>query len=109
MIANTVDDQHRPLFPIEDGVRTILGRPVYACPSLPLYNASLGQQAAGSFCLFGDLSTFHVHRSTMLLRRLTQVPGLIDDGKCRYQSLLRVDSRLHDSSAGAVVSARLHA
>jgi len=111
-IANAVDDQHRPLFPVVDGVTRILGKPVYTCPSLPQYNASLGTQAAGSFCVFGDLSHYYVHASSILMRRLLQVPGLIEYGKCRYHALQLVDAVLHDPTDGAlapIVSARLKA
>lgn len=111
MIANTKDQNDRPLFPIVAGVTYVLGKPVYVCPSLPAYNPSLGTQAAGSFTVFGDLSHFYVHASSILMRRQLQVPGLIEYGKCRYTALQRVDAVLHDPTDGAlppIVSARLH-
>jgi len=111
MIAECVDDQHRPIFPVVNGVTYVLGRPVYVAPSLPAYNSSLGTQAPGSFCLFGDFSHYYVHASSIMLRRLLQVPGLIENGKCRYLSLQRVDAIYHDPTDGslpAVVAARLH-
>ncbi|PYX08163.1 MAG: phage major capsid protein [Acidobacteria bacterium] len=112
MLANCVDDDHRPLFPLEDGIMQVLGKPVYICPSLPAYNASLGTQHAGSFCVFGDLSHYVVHKSSILMRRFTNGVGLIEYGKCRYHGLMQVDAALLDPTAGAnapVVSARLHA
>jgi HK97 family phage major capsid protein len=111
MISNCVDDQHRPLFPVVDGVTQILGKPVYVAPSLPAYNASLGTQAAGSFCVFGDLSHFTVHVSTMYLRRRLQVPGYIENGKALFTGLVMADSAVQDPTAGSlppIVTARLH-
>jgi HK97 family phage major capsid protein len=111
MISNAVDDQHRPLFPVVDGVTRILGKPVYVTPSLPAYNASLGTQAAGSFCVFGDLSHYVVHASTMYMRRRINTPGFIEYGKTLYTGLLMVDAVVHDPTDGAlppVVTARLH-
>jgi HK97 family phage major capsid protein len=111
MISNCVDDNHRPLFPVVDGITRICGKPVYVCPSLPAYNASLGTQAPGSFCAFGDLSHYYVHATNIRMQRLLQTPGLIEYGKCRYIALQRVDAVLNDPTDGAlppVVSARLH-
>lgn len=111
MIAECVDDNHRPIFPVVNGVTYVLGKPVYVAPSLPAFNSSLGTQAPGSFCLFGDFSHYYVHASSIMLRRQLQVPGLIENGKCRYLSLQRVDAIYHDPTDGslpAVVSARLH-
>jgi HK97 family phage major capsid protein len=112
MVSNCVDDQHRPLFPVVDGVTQILGKPVYVTPSLPAYNASLGTQAAGSFCVFGDLSHFTVHVSTMYLRRRLQLPGYIENGKALFTGLIMADAVLHDPTDGnmpPLVAARLHA
>lgn len=111
MISNCVDDNHRPLFPVVDGITRICGKPVYTCPSLPAYNPSLGTQAPGSFAVFGDLSHFFVHASSILMRRQLQVPGLIENGKVRYIALQRVDAVVHDPTNGAepaIVTARLH-
>lgn len=111
MISNAKDNNNRPLFPVEDGVVRVLGKPVYVAPSLPAYNASLGTQAPGSFAVFGDLSHYYVHASNILMRRQLQVPGLIEYGKCRYLAMQRVDAVLHDPTDGAlppIVSARLH-
>jgi HK97 family phage major capsid protein len=111
MISNCVDDQHRPLFPVIDGVARILGKPVYVCPSLPAYNSSLGTQAAGSFCVFGDLSYFVVHASSTYMRRRINTPGYIEYGKALYTGLQMVDAIVHDPTDGGlppIVTARLH-
>jgi HK97 family phage major capsid protein len=111
MISNAVDDQHRPLFPVVDGVTQILGKPVYVTPSLPPYNASLGTQTAGSFCVFGDLSHYIVHSSTMYMRRRINTPGYIEYGKSLFTGLLMADAVVHDPTDGSlppIVSARLH-
>ena len=111
MISNCVDDNHRPIFPVVNGVTQILGKPVYVTPSLPAFNASLGTQAPGSFCIFGDLSHYIVHASTMYMRRRINTPGYIEYGKALYTGLLMVDAITHDPTDGAlppIVSARLH-
>jgi HK97 family phage major capsid protein len=111
-IRNAKDTSNRPLFPTSDGVLQVFGKPVYVCPSLPNYNASLGTQAAGSFCVFGDLSHYIVHASAVLQRRFTQSPGLVEFGKVRFHSLILVDAVLNDPTSGAsapIVSARLKA
>ena len=111
MIANTKDNNNRPLFPVVAGVTYVLGKPVYIAPSLPTYNPSLGTQAAGTFTVFGDLGHFYTHVSSIRMQRQMQVPGLIENGKVRYIATQRVDSILHDPTDGAlppVVSARLH-
>ncbi|HUC30011.1 MAG TPA: phage major capsid protein [Candidatus Acidoferrum sp.] len=108
MISNCVDDQHRPLFPVVDGVTQILGKPVYVAPSLPAYNASLGTQAAGSFCVFGDLSHYTVHTSTMYIRRRLLLP---DAAKALFTGLMMADAAVQDPTDGAlppIVTARLH-
>jgi len=110
LIRNAKDSNNRPLFPTSDGVLQVFGKPVYVCPSLPLYNPSLGTQAPGSFCVFGDLSHYVVHASAVLQRRFTQSPGLIEFGKVRFHSLILVDAVLNDPTSGAsapIVSARL--
>jgi HK97 family phage major capsid protein len=111
-IRNAKDSNNRPLFPTSDGVLQVFGKPLYVCPSLPLYNPSLGTQAAGSFCVFGDLSHYVVHASAVLQRRFTQSPGLIEYGKVRFHSLVLVDAVVNDPTDGAsapIVSARLKA
>ena len=112
LIRNAKDSQNRPLFPTSDGVLQVFGKPVHVCPSLPLYNPSLGEQALGSFCVFGDLSHFYVHASAVLPVRFTQSLGLIEYGKVRFHSLILVDAVVNDPTDGAsapIVSARLKA
>lgn len=114
LIRNAKDNNNRPLFPTEDDVVKIFGKPVYVCPNLPTINPSVGpgpgDQFAGSFCVFGDLSKYIVHTSSILLRRQLQVPGLIEYGKCRYLAMQMVDATVDDPTNGSVppiVSARL--
>ncbi len=112
MISNCVDDQHRPLFPVVDGITQILGKPDYVAPSLPAYNASLGTQAAGSFCVFGDMSHFTVHVSTDV-----PAPPVAGSGihrkwqrRCSLASSWQ-DTAVQDPTAGSlppIVTARLH-
>lgn len=108
-IRNMKDLNDRPLFPTADGILSVFGKPVYTAPDLPLYNASLGTQLAGSLAVFGDLSKYVVHVSAVLQRRLTQLPGLIEYGKCRLHSLQMVDAVVCNPSPSlpAIVTARL--
>jgi HK97 family phage major capsid protein len=111
-IVNSKDGNQRPLFHTAGDVITILGKPVHVCPSLPNYNASLGTQAPGSFCVFGNLEHYVVHASAVLQRRFTQSPGLIEYGKVRFHSLVMVDAVVNNpetSGVGPIVSARLKA
>ena len=111
-LANAKDGNQRPLFQSKEGVLQVFDKPVHICPSLPAYNASLGTQKPGSFAVFGDLSAYVVHSSSVLTRRLTQVPGLVEYSKVRVHSLIMVDAIVNDPTAGAlpaIVSARLHA
>lgn len=104
-VRNAVDGNGRPLFPLEDDKLVILGKPVYVCPSLPSAAGSKG-------IIFGDLSHFYVHATTLLLRRKTQVPGYIEYGKALYVGLMSVDSVLFDPTSGSlppIVYATLHA
>jgi HK97 family phage major capsid protein len=109
-IRNAKDSSNRPLFATSDGVLQVFGKPVYVCPSLPNYNASLGTQKAGSFCVFGDLSHYVAHTSAVLQRRFTQSAGLIEYGMARFHSLIFVDAVVADPTSGSaapIVSARL--
>lgn len=110
-VRKAVDDQHRPLINIVGDKKLLMDKPVYITPSLPAYNASLGTQSAGSFCIFGDLSYFVVRASRSVITRNTQAPGFIENGKILYTGLMRADSKVIDPTAGSVppvVSARLH-
>lgn len=111
LIRNATDNQGRPLLRIEDDKMILMGKPVYISPSLPTYNPSLGTQAPGSFCVFGDLSHYVVHCSTMFLRRNLQATGYVEAGKALYTGLQMVDGILFDPSASgapSVVAAALH-
>jgi HK97 family phage major capsid protein len=109
-IRNMKDTAGRPLFPTSDGVLNVFGKPLYSTPDLPLYNASLGTQAAGSFCVFGDLSKYVVHASAVFQRRFTQTPGLVEAGLIRLHSQQLIDAVVVNpspSASPAIVTARL--
>lgn len=110
-IRNLKDTNGRPLYHMAGDVLQIFGKPVYTAPDLPNYNASLGTQAAGSFCVFGDLSKYVVHASAVLQRRFTQTPGLIEAGMVRFHSQQLIDAVVCNPSPNgtpAIVTARLH-
>lgn len=111
LARNATDSSGRPLMDFMTGAPFILGKRVYITPSLPNYNASLGEQNPGSFCIFGDLSYYHVHNTTLMLRRRLETPGYVENGKALYTGLMSADAILHDPTNGAlppIVSARLH-
>lgn len=111
LVRKATDNQGRPLLSVKDDQEQLMGKPVYIAPSLPAYNPSLPEQYPGSFCVFGDLSHFYVHATTMSLRRKLQVPGYIEYGKALYTGLLSVDAVLHDPTGGTlppVIAAALH-
>jgi HK97 family phage major capsid protein len=111
LIRNATDNQGRPLLRIEDDKMILMGKPLYISPSLPTYNPSLGTQQPGTFCIFGDLSHYVVHTSTMYLRRNLQATGYVEAGVALYSGLLMVDGVLFDpsqSGAPSVVAAALH-
>ncbi len=104
-VRNAKDSSNRPLFPLTDDKLVILGKPVYVCPSLPSAAGSKG-------IVFGDLSHFNVHATTLFLRRKTQLPGYVEYGKALYVGLMSVDAVLFDPTSGSlppVVYATLHA
>ena len=105
------DGAQRPLFNIVDGVLVVLGKPCYIAPDLPLFNASLGEQAAGSLAVFGDLSKYVVHASAVLQRRFTQTPGLVEAGLVRIHAQQLIDAVVCNPSPAspAIVTARLKA
>lgn len=105
------DTQGRPLLNISKDGTTLKGKPVYVCPSLPVYNASLSPQSAGSFCVFGDLSKLMVRVSRLTVTRSTQAPGFIDKGLALYRANMRADAKIFDPTGGSFppfVTARLH-
>lgn len=84
------DGAQRPLIDIVEGESRILGKPVYVAPSLT------------SAVVFGDLSHYIVHASTMFLRRRIQTPGYVEYGKTLFTGLLMVDAVVHDPTDGAL-------
>ncbi len=102
MARKAVDGAQRPLINIVNDEEQIMGKTVYVTPSLPNYNASLGTQAAGSFCVFGDLSKFFVRTSKMSLTRKWQLPGYVERGVALYTGVMRADSKVFDPSNGTV-------
>ena len=78
----------------------IMGKPVLVSPSLPAYNPSLGTQANGSFCVFGDLSHMFVRVSKMILHRSWQAQGYVERGTALYSGYMRADAKVFDPTAG---------
>jgi HK97 family phage major capsid protein len=97
-LANAVDQSLRPLINVESGYQTLMGKPIYVCPSL---SGNASPLAPGKI-VFGDLSHFIVHASSLLIRRVTQLPGLVENAKARYTGLLMADSIVFDPTNGAV-------
>jgi len=106
LVRKAKDSNNRPLISVESGINKLYGKPVYTCPSLPTTAGT-----AGSFCVFGDLSHYVVHLSTMMLRRSLQTPGFVENGLALYKGLLMADAVLLDPTGGntpPVVAAALH-
>lgn len=97
-LANAQDSSNRPLIDVQAGYRTLMGKPIYICPSL---SGSASPIAPGKI-IFGDLSHFVVHSSSMMIRRSIQLPGYVENAKARYMGLLMVDSIVFDPTNGAV-------
>lgn len=97
-LANAVDQSLRPLINVESGYQTLMGKPVYVCPSL----AATGSPITPGKIVFGDLSHFIVHASSLMMRRSYQLPGYIENAKAKYTGLLMADSILFDPTNGAV-------
>lgn len=111
MTRKAADTVGNPLLKVIKDKETLMGKPVYICPSMPVYNASLGAQAAGSFCAFGDLSHMYVRVSRLVVSRLTQAPGYSDRAAALYRGLMRADSKVFDPTSGGIppiVTAALH-
>jgi HK97 family phage major capsid protein len=110
-VRNAVDGNGRPLINVVDDRELLMGKPIYISPTLPAYNPSLGTQATGSFCVFGNIGQYIIHNSTMFLRRRTQLPGYVEAGLALFTGLQMTDAVLHDPTNGAmppVVAAALH-
>ena len=111
MTRKAVDSVGNPLLKVIKDKETLMGKPVYVCPSLPEYNPSLGTQAAGSFCAFGDLSHLFVRVSRLTVSRSTQAQGYAEYGKALYRGIMRADAKVFDPTNGGVppiVTAALH-
>ena len=106
MVRNAVDDSHRPLINVVNDKETILGKPVYITPSLE------GSPSIGSgHIVFGDLSHYVVHVSSLYLKRRSQVLGFVEYGRALYTGIMRADAVVHDPTNGAmppIVFATLH-
>jgi HK97 family phage major capsid protein len=111
MARKSVDASGNPLLKLIKDKETIMGKPVLVSPSLPQYNASLGTQAAGSFCVFGDLSHMYVRVSKTVVTRQWQLPGYVENGMALYTGIMRADAKVFDPTSGnsvPLVSASLH-
>ena len=111
MARKAVDSVGNPLLKVHKDKEMIMGKPVYVCPSLPAYNPSLGTQANGSFCVFGDLAHLFVRVSKMVVKRQWQLPGYVENGMALYTGIMRADSKVFDPTSGGVapiVFANLH-
>ena len=112
MARKAVDTVGNPLLKLHKDKEMIMGKPVLISPSLPAYNPSLGVQAAGSFCVFGDLSHMFVRVSKMIMHRSWQASGYVEYGKALYTGYMRADAKVFDPTSGGnppIVSAALHA
>jgi HK97 family phage major capsid protein len=106
LVRQATDNSGRPLLNIANDEETILGKPVYITPSLA-NSPSVG----GGKIIFGDLSHYYVHVSTMWLKRRTQTPGYIEYGKALFTGLMSADAVVHDPTNGSlppIVFANLH-
>jgi HK97 family phage major capsid protein len=97
-LLNAVDNSGRPLINVENGYDALLGKPIYISPSL----AGAASPITPGKIVFGDLSHFIVHNSSMLVRRSYQLPGYVENAKAKYTGLLMADSILFDPTNGAV-------
>jgi HK97 family phage major capsid protein len=111
LTRKAVDTAGNPLLKVIKDQETLMGKPVYVSPSLPEYNASLGEQAAGSYCVFGNLAQFYVRVSRLIINRAWQLPGYVEYGKALYTGIMRADATVFDPTGGSVpplVTASLH-
>jgi HK97 family phage major capsid protein len=104
LVLNAKDSSNRPLFPLEDGVLKILGKPVFISSTMPSAANSKG-------IVFGDLGAYYVHSSSLFIRRRMQYPGLVEFGKVAWTGLQMVDAVVDDPTSGTlppIVYATLH-
>jgi HK97 family phage major capsid protein len=110
-VRKAKDASGKLLLNVSKDEQILMGKPVYICPSLPAYNASLGTQGAGSFCVFGDLSYLMVRVSRLAITRSMQAPGFVEKGLALYRGNMRADAKIFNpagSSNPPIVTARLH-
>jgi HK97 family phage major capsid protein len=111
-IRKAKDSNNRPLINVVNGAEFLLGKPLYISPSLPAYNASLGTQTSGSFCVFGDLSRYVVTLTQPRLQRsLNNGTVGAEYGEALYTAVAQADAKIIDPTGGSkppIVAARLH-
>lgn len=95
LVLNAKDSSNRPLFPLEDGVLKIIGKPVYVSPTMPSAANTKG-------IVFGDLGAYYVHSSSLFIRRRMQYPGLVEFGKVAWTGLQMVDAIVDDPTSGTL-------
>lgn len=92
-IRKATDSVGNPLLKVIKDKETLMGKPVYVSPSMPVATATPG-------IVFGDLSHFVVRVSKMILKRNLQAAGYVENGKGLYTGLLRADSKVVDPTGG---------
>jgi HK97 family phage major capsid protein len=99
-IREAVDLNGRPLINMVDDRETILGKPVYICPSLPFAGTQGSPSVTtNSTIVFGDLSHFFVRCSKATLQRaLNTTIADISHGQALYVARIRMDSAVFDPS-----------
>lgn len=105
-IRNSRDNSGRPLLHIDDDNETLLGKPVWLCPSLPLVGGSPSQFGT---LLFGDLSAFHIRVTRPTLQRFSE--RYADFYQRAAIARVRMDSAYFDPSGGSappILSASVH-
>jgi len=65
-------------------------------------------QAAGSFCVFGDLAHYVVRISSLSIKRNWQLPNFVENGLALYTGLMRCDAKVFDPAGDALRHATLH-
>jgi HK97 family phage major capsid protein len=98
LVRNATDNQGRPLLDFQDEKETLLGKPIYICPSL-VNSAffSLGVSAV----IFGDLASIVIKASKPAIQRVVNIPPSdITAGKSAYIARMKADATLFDPSLG---------
>jgi HK97 family phage major capsid protein len=96
-LRSLTDKNARPLISIENDRETIMGKPVFICPSLPAYGAS--PSVTGKI-IFGDLGHYTARISEMTIQRSIQTPGYVEYGKQLFIARIRADGNLLDPTSG---------